>query len=49
MIISDMKFLMWYHSYAIYGARETLILLKPDLNNSNVSLFCFKGKIYLVE
>ena len=37
MIISDMKFFQWYHSYAIYGARETLILLKPILNNSSVS------------
>ncbi len=34
-----MKFFMWYHSYAIYGAREKLILLKPDLKNSTVSLF----------
>jgi hypothetical protein len=32
-----MKFFMWHHSYAIYGARERLILLKPNLNNSNVS------------
>jgi hypothetical protein len=42
MIISHMKFFLWYNSYAIYGARETLILLKPDLNNSNVSLFSLK-------
>ncbi len=39
MIISDMKFFMWYQSYAIYGARETLILLKPDIYNSTVSFF----------
>jgi hypothetical protein len=39
MIISDMKFFMWYQSYAIYGARETLILLKPDIHNSTVSFF----------
>ena len=31
-----MKFLMWYNSYAIYGARETLVLLRPDSNNSIV-------------
>jgi hypothetical protein len=36
IIISDMKFFMWYKSYAIYGAREKLILLKPNQNNSNV-------------
>jgi hypothetical protein len=47
MIISDMKFLMWYHSYAIYGARETLILLKPNLDNSSVSLFSQKKKNFL--
>jgi len=34
-----MKFFMWYNSYAIYGGRETLILLKPVLNTSSVSLF----------
>lgn len=33
---SDMKFFMWYDSYAIYGAREKLILLKPILNTSAV-------------
>lgn len=34
-----MKFFIWYNSYAIYGAREKLILLKPDPQNSTVSLF----------
>jgi hypothetical protein len=37
MIISHMKFLMWYNSYAIYGAREKLILLKPNVHDSTVS------------
>ncbi len=37
IVSSDMKFFMWYKSYAIYGARETLILLKPVLNTSSVS------------
>ncbi len=34
---SEMKFFMWFNSYAIYGAREKLILLKPVLNTSSVS------------
>lgn len=34
---SNMKFFMWYDSYAIYGAREKLILLKPVLHTSTVS------------
>jgi hypothetical protein len=37
---------MWYNSYAIYGARERLILLRPNLNNSSVSLFKFLGSFY---
>lgn len=37
IISSEMKFFMWYNSYAIYGAREKLILLKPVLNTSSVS------------
>jgi len=41
IISSEMKFFMWYNSYAIYGARETLILLKPSLNTSSVSLFYY--------
>lgn len=39
MIIPKMKFFMWYHSYAIYGAREKLILLKPNQQNSAVNFF----------
>jgi len=39
IVSSEMKFFMWYNSYAIYGGRETLILLKPVLNTSSVSLF----------
>lgn len=31
-----MKFFMWFNSYAIYGAREMLILLRPDPRNSTV-------------
>jgi len=31
-----MKFFMWHNSYAIYGAREMLIFLKPNLLNSTV-------------
>ncbi len=37
IISSEMKFFMWYNSYAIYGAREKLILLKPILNTSSVN------------
>lgn len=34
-IISNMKFFMWHNdTYAIYGARETLILLRFDSNNA---------------
>ena len=36
MVLSDMKFFMWYRSYAIYGARETLILLQPNLKDAAV-------------
>jgi hypothetical protein len=46
MIISGMRFFMWYNSYAIYGAREKLILLKPILQNSTVSL-CSKKNFFL--
>ena len=31
-----MKFFTWYESYAIYGARETLVILKPNQNNASV-------------
>ena len=34
-----MKFFMWYQSFAIYGAREQLILLQANPTNSSVSLF----------
>ncbi|CAF0985386.1 unnamed protein product [Adineta steineri] len=44
-ISSDMKFFMWYNSYAIYGARDTLYILKPDLNNSLVQLFSYNWPI----
>ncbi|CAF1577329.1 unnamed protein product [Rotaria sp. Silwood1] len=44
-IISNMKFFMWYNTYAIYGTRETLILLKPDSNNSNVEIFSYHWPI----
>ncbi len=37
IISSEMKFFMWYNSYAIYGAREKLILLRPVFNTSSVS------------
>ena len=46
MVITDMKFFMWYKSYAIYGAREKLILLKPDSDNSIVKLILMKKSIF---
>ncbi|CAF4307331.1 unnamed protein product [Rotaria socialis] len=40
-IISNMKFFTWYNTYAIYGTRDTLILLKPDSNNSTVEIYSY--------
>ena len=34
---SDMRFFRWYKTYAIYGAREKLILLQPNLDRASVS------------
>ncbi|CAF1092182.1 unnamed protein product [Rotaria sordida] len=44
-IISNMKFFMWYNTYAIYGTREMLILLKPDSNNSIIEIFSYNWPI----
>ena len=38
-----LKFLMWYRSFAIFGARERLILLRPHRNSSSVSLSSFSA------
>lgn len=48
IVSSEMKFFMWYNSYAIYGARDTLILLKPILNTSSVCLFDTFAVIFYV-
>ncbi|UJR15456.1 hypothetical protein I4U23_002400 [Adineta vaga] len=40
-----MKFFMWYESYAIYGARERLILLKPNLNTSTIEVYTYNWSI----
>lgn len=48
LIITDMKFFMWFNSYAIYGAREMLILLRPDPNNSTVD-FIVNTKDFLTK
>jgi hypothetical protein len=45
IISLDMKFFIWHNSYAIYGAREKLILLKPILNTSSISLFSYNWSI----
>lgn len=42
--ISSMKFFLWYQSYAIYGAREKLILIRAKSNNSTVKR-CEKMKL----
>ncbi|CAF4370023.1 unnamed protein product [Rotaria sp. Silwood2] len=44
-IVSNMKFFMWYNTYAIYGTRETLILLQPDSNNSIIEIFSYNWPI----
>jgi hypothetical protein len=36
-LLSEMRFFTWYEEYAIYGAREKLILLKPNLTTSSVN------------
>ncbi|CAF2911575.1 unnamed protein product [Rotaria sp. Silwood2] len=45
LISSEMKFFTWYNSYAIYGAREALILLKPVLNTSSIEVFSYNWSI----
>ncbi|CAF3782374.1 unnamed protein product [Rotaria socialis] len=45
VVTSEMKFFMWYNSYAIYGARETLLLLKPVLNTSSIEVFLYNWSI----
>ncbi|CAF4963496.1 unnamed protein product, partial [Rotaria magnacalcarata] len=40
-IISNMKFFMWYNTYAIYGTRDILILLKPDSYNSTIEIYSY--------
>ncbi|CAF3505213.1 unnamed protein product [Rotaria sp. Silwood1] len=45
LVSSDMKFFMWYDSYAIYGARDALILLKPILNTSSIEVFSYNWSI----
>ncbi|CAF1313367.1 unnamed protein product [Rotaria sordida] len=45
LVSSEMKFFMWYDSYAIYGAREKLILLKPILNTSSIEIFSYNWSI----
>ncbi|CAF1480105.1 unnamed protein product [Adineta ricciae] len=41
----DMKFFMWYDTYAIYSAREKLILLKPSLNASTIEIYTYNWSI----
>ncbi|CAF4485200.1 unnamed protein product, partial [Rotaria magnacalcarata] len=32
---------MWYNTYAIYGTRDILILLKPDSYNSTIEIYSY--------
>lgn len=45
IVLSEMKFFMWYDTYAIYGSRETLILLKPMINSSSIEIFSYNWSI----
>jgi hypothetical protein len=47
LLPSEMKFFMWYNSYAIYGAREKLILLKPTSSVSGLNYFAYSYRYHL--